>query len=42
MNKNEVLAAISTVPSEKNYIWDGIYEDEKTYLKSNFPLFFYS
>ena len=29
MTKNEVLAAIRAIPPEKNYVWDGIDEDDR-------------
>jgi len=29
MTKNEVLAAIRAIPPEKNYVWDGVDEDDR-------------
>ena len=29
MSKSEVLAAIRAIPPEKNYVWDGIDEDDR-------------
>lgn len=29
MTKSEVLAAIRAIPPEKNYIWDGVDEDDR-------------